>query len=302
MKYIMLILAIVFPSLGYAAPRNIATAPTAFYIDVGGSDANDGLSLATAKRHYCEAIHEAFNNWDFRGYQAFIYPTVSQSFNEMCGVGGVMVGLGGLIIAPNDPANPNIPGFFINTSAAPFVRTCTPPGCGSLSAVKQWCDNFGDLSILIYYSVTFADCNHWNVIGGAAVLMHLTSTGDFFGSRMVISGRGSNDVGFLVDGPGILTIGSDLEINGQLSYVVKCLKMCDLSASGAWFFQYSNVIAPYYLGHGSHADINASYTIGSGAIFTGSSALSGYSEATVGPTPPSGVGQPAWVCLTPGKC
>lgn len=300
-RFLIYILCLLFASPAMAAPRNIATGPMGIYVDIGGNDANDGLTLATAKRHYCAAISEAFNNWDFRGYQAFIYPTAGQAFNEMCGFGGVMVGLGGLIIAPNDPANPNIPGLFTNPAAAPFVRSCSPPGCGSASYARQWCDNFGDLNIFIYYSVTFADCNHWNHPDGAAIVMHLTSTGDFFGSKMTISGRGDKDNGILVDGPGILTIGGgDFEINGQLSYPIKCLRQCDATVSGSMTFRYSNVIAPFYFGHGSHAIVTTSYTIGAGAIFTGSSVVSGKSVVSGGTTPPSAPSQPAWITPNDG--
>jgi hypothetical protein len=281
-------LCLFFAGPAFAGPRNIATGPTGFYVDNSGNDANDGLTPATAKQHYCAALNTAFNDWDMRGYTIYVYPTQSQYFNEMCSF-GYAGGMHAAIVMPSDPANPQIAGTGMKP-AANLIRSCTPPGCGSLTPAVQWCDNVADYSIFIYYGVTFADCNHYGLAGGASLLMHLTAIVDFFGNRSIISGRGAADVGILLDGPGVLTIGPGLEINGQVERVVKCLKTCNLSVSGNMYYQYTNMIAPYYLGQGSHGVIQTSTTIGSSVVFSGPNVVAGNSsvrdsDSTIGGAP-----------------
>lgn len=237
-------------------PRNIATAPIGFYVDNNGNDANDGLSYATAKQHYCVMLKETYTKWDFQWNQPYMFVTSGQLFNEMCGAGGTFVGADAIIIAPYDPAHPSSPGNIV--PSPDFIRTCLPPVCGSTTPAVQWCDSFGDLAIQIYYNVTWSQCNHWNMVGGAAIVLHNVATTDIFGSRSTFSGVGNNDTAILADGPAIITIANAPLINGTFGYPIQCNRQCNATISGPFEANYANIKGFYFFGAGSNVNLGVS--------------------------------------------
>lgn len=277
MNYLLALLLLI----SSAQARNVATGPFAMFVDNSGNDANDGLTFATAKQHYCIALRAIYYDWDFRGNQPHMFVTSGQQFNEMCGSGGTLVGANEVIIAPYDPANPSAPDHIV---ASPnFLRTCSPTSsvgpCGSttLPHAAQWCDAFGDLAIQIYYNATWADCNHWNMEGGAAIVMHNPSVGDWFGPGTIFSGSGDNDSAILCDGPCVFTVGGGAEFNGQFRYSFQCNRSCNATVSGPIKLNFTNIEGIYGMYSGSHLNLGASYPTPVSSII-GPSLSSGFSN------------------------
>lgn len=273
MRYLFLLCALLFMAPASAAPRNIATAPMGFFVDNTGNDANDGLTFATAKQHYCVMLQELYKHWDFQWNQPYLFVRSGQVFNEMCSTGGTFVGIDAVIIAPYDPANPSSPGHIV--PSPDYVRRCTPPGCGSATAAVQWCDAFGDLAIQIYYNATYADCNHWNMKGGGAIVTHNVATIDMFGPRSTFSGSGANDSAILADGPTIISIQNAPLIEGQFNYPIRCNRGCLATISGTFELLWANITGFYYFGSGSQANLGIPNYIATSSIY-GASNVSGY--------------------------
>lgn len=276
MKYLLsLLLLWANPALA----RNVATGPFAMFVDNSGNDANDGLTFVTAKQHYCVALRSIYYDWDFRGNQPYLFATSGQQFNEMCGSGGTLVGANEVIIAPYNPANPSSPGNIIPSPN--FLRSCSPTSsvgpCGSTAPATQWCDAFGDFAIQIYYNITWADCNHWNMIGGAAIVLHNPSVGDWFGLGTIFSGAGNNDTAILCDGPCVFTVGGGAEFNGQFRFTFQCNRGCNATVSGPIKLNFTNVSGIYGMYSGSHMNLGASYPTPTSSIF-GPSLSSGFSN------------------------
>jgi len=293
MRVLLLMLSLLI-SPAIAAPRNIATAPIGFYVANAplGNDANDGLTPSTPKEHYCVMLQETYTKWDFQWQQPYMFVRSGQLFNEMCGAGGTFVGADAIIIAPFDPANPSSPGNIV--PSPDYVRTCLPPGCGSATPAVQWCDAFGDLAIQIYYNATWSQCNHWNMVGGAAIVVHNVSTVDVFGTQSTFSGTGANDSAILADGPAIITVANGMKINGSFGYPLTCNRDCNATVSGHMDAVGANILGWYALYSGSHLNLGASYSVTS-SVVQGPSVASGASVAnthgtsvTNGWTNPSG--------------
>lgn len=286
MKYLILAIFLVASP---ACARNIATGPFAMYVDNSGNDANDGLTFATAKQHYCVALNEIYYKWDFAGNQPYLFATSGQQFNEMCGNGGALVGANEVLIAPYDPAHPSSPGNIV--PSANFIRTCSPTSpvgpCGSSVHAAQWCDAFGDLAIQIYYNATWADCNHWNMPGGAAIVLHNVAIGDWFGAGTIFSGSGANDTAILCDGPCVFTVADGAKFEGQYGYGIQCNRGCNGTVSGLIALVSSNLGGIYGMYSGSHLNLGASYSITSSLV--GPSISSGFSNIILnGTTIPGG--------------
>lgn len=281
-KTAAIVAALVVPASAQTG-RNIATAPIGFYVDNNGNDANDGLTPATAKQHYCTTLRSIYNDWDFRGYQPFMFVRSGQFFNEMCNTSGALVGVDAIIIAPFDPANLPVPGLAIPT-APDFIRTCSPPGCGSATYARQWCDAFGDLAIQIYYNATWADCNHWNAPGGAAIVVHNVGTLDIFGPRSTFSGRGDQDSAIFFDGTATFTVQNAPLIEGQFAYPITCMRGCIGTISGPFDLYYANVKGYYSLGSGSHLELGVPNYTATSSVY-GPSVISGYSTINLNGIP-----------------
>lgn len=282
--WVALLCATVSP-LRAQTSRNIATAPIGFYVDNGGNDANDGLTPATAKQHYCTMLRSIYKDWDFRWNQPYMFVRSGQTFNEMCGTGGTLVGIDAVIIAPYDPANPSSPGNIV--PSADYVRSCSPPGCGSSTPQAQWCDAFGDLAIQIYYNATWADCNHWNMVGGGSIVLHNVATIDMFGARSTFSGSGVNDTAILADGPAIITVQNAPRLEGQFGYGIQCNRNCLATVSGPFELYFANVLGFYGLYSGSYAELGVPNYIITSSIY-GQSLISGDSIINDNGTPIAG--------------
>lgn len=260
----------------FAGPRNIATAPMGFYVANAplGNDANDGLTPTTPKERYCTMLKSLYTDWDFQWNQPYMFVRSGHVFNEMCSTGGTFVGIDAVIIAPYDPATPSSPGNIV--PSADYIRTCLPPGCGSTAPAVQWCDAFGDHGIQIYYNATWSQCNHWNMVGGAAIVLHNIATTDIFGSQSTFSGTGANDSAILADGPGIITVAAGMKVNGSFGYPVTCNRHCDSTISGHMDLVGANILGWYAF----YSDSNANLGVATGSYTNTSSVVQGPSIAS----------------------
>lgn len=268
-RAVVIAASLLFSTIFPASARNIATGPFAMYVDNNGNDANSGLTPALPKQHICAALTEMSYNWDFAGNQPFLYATSGQQFNEMCGVGGTLVGANEIQIYPSGVAN--------------FVWTCSPTAtaplspCGSPSAPQpQWCIAFGDLAIVIFGNITFADCNHYNMVGGGAVVMHNLAIGDFFNTGTIFSGSGNKDTAILCDGPCVFTVAAGATFEGQYHYGIQCNRGCNGTVSGLVALLASNLGGIYGMYSGSHLNLAASYSVTSSSV--GPSLSAGFSN------------------------
>jgi hypothetical protein len=302
MRFLLIAFLLICPP-AFAAPRNIATAPMAFFVDgTQPNDSGDGLTHATARKSYCGLLRSLYNDWDFRGFQPFMFVRSGVVNNEMCGTGGALVGTTAIIIAPYQPSNVPVPGLAI-PAAPDFIRTCSYPGCGNPDTAPQaqWCDSFGDLAIQIYYNGTWASCNRFNMEGGGAIVLHNVATTDIFGPRSTFSGGGDKDSAILADGPAIITIENSPLVEGQFGYPVTCNRGCMLTISQTFELYYANIKGHFWLEAGSHASIGiGSYPVNN-SIVTGQSVVSGYSSVSqTGVAPPSGwLSNNGMVCAPP---
>lgn len=266
MKYLVILFLVVsFP----ASARNIATGAFNMYVDNAGNDANDGLTTATAKQHICAALNDVNYKWDFVGNQPHIKVTSGQQFNEMCSIGGALVGANEIFIEP--------------TGAGNFVWTCSPTSpigpCGSTTPQAQWCMAFGDLAIVIFANITFADCNHYNMVGGASVVMHNVAAGDWFGTGTIFSGAGVNDTAILCDGMCSFIVANGALFEGQHRYGIQCNRGCNGTVSGQIGALSASLVGGFYgMYSGSHLNLGATYNVTSSSV--GPSLSSGYSNIT----------------------
>lgn len=302
MRIILVLLSLLLtPAFGQAAPRNIASAPLGFWVDNAGNDANDGLTPATAKQHYCVLLHSLYNEWDFRGFQPYMFVRSGQVFNEMCGAGGTFLGIDAIIIAPYDPATPSSPGNIV--PSADYIRTCLPPVCGSTSPAVQWCDAFGDLAIQIYYNATWSQCNHWNMVGGGSIILHNVATTDIFGAQSTFSGTGANDTAILADGPGIITLANGMKVTGTFGYPIQCNRHCDATISGHMDLVNANVLGWYagYSGSNLNIAIPLAWYSNTSSVLQGPSIASGNTVVNLhGAGTPGGWSMPFGGQVCPG--
>jgi hypothetical protein len=304
MKTLLAIVALVWSvTCCGAVTRNIATAPMGFYVANAplGNDANDGLTAATPKEHYCVMLQELYKYWDFQWQQPYMFVRSGQLFNEMCSTGGTFVGIDAVIIAPYDPANPSSPGNIV--PSPDFVRACLPPGCGSSTPAVQWCDAFGDLAIQIYYNATWSQCNHWNMEGGAAIVLHNVATVDIFGSQSTFSGTGDKDTAILADGPAIITVANGMKVNGSFGYPLTCNRHCDATISGHMDLVGANIKGWYGMYSGSNLSLGVATSdySSTSSVLQGPSIASGSSIINAhGTSVPGGWSQPYGGQVCPG--
>jgi hypothetical protein len=289
-----------------ANPRNVATGPFAEYVDPGGSDANNGLTFATAKQHLCAAISDEVNNWDFAGNIAYVFASSNYTYNEACNISGALIGTTAILIFPSNPSSPSVPlpNPFNLPFAINFTWSCSyigMPSCGAppSAPAPQACLSLSDGGVAITGNITFAGCNPYNMVGGAAIKQHNYSVVDasFVFTGTIFSGSGNNDAAILADGPSIVTVANGAVIEGRYHYVYQMNRGGNATISGLQKFLGNAFVDGIYAAYSnSNFNLGASYdTLGAYSI--GPSLYSGGSNIIGGSGIPGGISAgPSGLC------